>query len=276
MAYIPVKKPVKPPKAATTKPIAPVKNPKPPKVAGSKPIAPVKNPVSKPTKPVAKPIAPKPPKKPVKNPPKLPPMDTGNGGINGFLASFKKDLARTNRFEVFIPIPYLLLPYYGGGAKNLSMRCEQAELPSRALATLDRKIGSVPIQKFPYLSTYNDITLTFLVDGDMSEKLFFDAWLEVINPTSNFNFKYKKDYSTQIVIRQYDLSNKLTYDVLLIDAFPIAVNQLDLDWSNDGVHKLSVVFAYTYWTNNTLNNLGKNVLTQGLSGLDNFLNNLNF
>jgi hypothetical protein len=27
---------------------------------------------------------------------------------------------------------------------------------------------------------------------------------------------------------------------------------LDLDWSNDGVHKLSVTFAYTYWRNNSL------------------------
>ena len=196
--------------------------------------------------------------------------------ISKFRSTFQKDLARPNRFDVFIPIPVPLLPYYSSGASQLSLRCEQSELPSRALATADRKIGSVPVQKFPYLSLYNDINLTFLVSGDMTEKLFFDAWLNIINPTSNFNFNYKKDYCTEIVIRQYDMSNNLTYDVLLIDAYPIAVNQLDLDWSNDGVHKLSVVFAYTYWTNNTLNDLGKNILTQGLSGLQNALNKVNY
>ena len=63
---------------------------------------------------------------------------------------------------------------------------------------------------------------------------------------------------------------------MMVDAFPIAVNQLDLDWANDGVHRLSVVFAYTYWTNNTLQNLGKNLATQALSGLDNVLNATNF
>lgn len=196
--------------------------------------------------------------------------------ISKFRSTFQKDLARPNRFDVFIPIPVPLLPYYSSGASQLSLRCEQSELPSRALATADRKIGSVPVQKFPYLSLYNDINLTFLVSGDMTEKLLFDAWLNIINPTSNFNFNYKKDYCTEIVIRQYDMSNNLTYDVLLIDAYPIAVNQLDLDWSNDGVHKLSVVFAYTYWTNNTLNDLGKNILTQGLSGLQNALNKVNY
>ena len=88
-----------------------------------------------------------------------------NFNISELLYSFK-DLARPNRFDVFIPIPVALLSYYSGGARDLSFRCDQAELPSRTLATADRKIGSVPVQKFPYLSTYNDLTLTFLVGGD--------------------------------------------------------------------------------------------------------------
>lgn len=196
--------------------------------------------------------------------------------VTEFLSSFKKDIARANRFDVFIPIPVALLPYYTGGARNLALRCEQSELPSRAFATADRKIGAVPVQKFPYLSMYNDISLTFTVGGDMSEKLFFDAWMNIVNPTSNFNFNYKKDYSTEIVVRQYDLSGNLTYSVMLIDAFPIAVNQLDLDWSNDGVHKLTVVFAYTYWTNNVLEDMGKNLAAQGISGLLNGINKINY
>lgn len=195
--------------------------------------------------------------------------------ISQFRSSFKKDIARPNRFDVFIPIPYVLLPYYND-SKNLALRCEAALLPSRTLATTEKKIGSVPIQKFPYLSTYTDVVLTFIVSGDMSEKIFFDAWLEVINPSSNFNFRYKKDYSTDIVIRQYDMSNNLVYDTMLIDAFPAAVNQLDLDWSSDGYHKLAVVFEYTYWTNTLLNNIGKNTLTQGLTGLNSYLNTQNF
>lgn len=196
--------------------------------------------------------------------------------VTNFITSFKKDLARPNRFDVFIPIPVALIPYYSEGARQLSLRCEQSELPSRAIMTTDRKIGSVPVQKFPYLSMYNDMALTFIVGGDMKEKLFFDAWLNIINPTSNFNFNYKKDYSTEIVVRQYDMSDNITYDIMLIDAFPIAVNQLDLDWSNDGVHKLTVVFAYTYWTNIILEDIGKNIAAQGISGLLNGINKTNY
>ena len=44
----------------------------------------------------------------------------------------------------------------------------------------------------------------------------------------------------------------MSYSVDLYEAFPVSMNQMDLDWSNDGVHKLSVTFAYTYWRNNSL------------------------
>ena len=46
----------------------------------------------------------------------------------------------------------------------------------------------------------------------------------------------------------------------MVDAFPIAVNQLDLDWSSDSYHKLTVVFAYTYWQNNSIQALGASLL----------------
>jgi hypothetical protein len=46
----------------------------------------------------------------------------------------------------------------------------------------------------------------------------------------------------------------------MLDTFPIAVNQLDLDWSSDGHHKLTVTFAYTSWRNNSLEALAMELL----------------
>jgi hypothetical protein len=103
----------------------------------------------------------------------------------------------------------------------------------------------------PYLTTYNDIDLTFLVDDEMREKLMFDSWLQLVSPTSNNNFNYKSEYATTITINQYDNTGKKIYSIDLIDAYPISMNQLDLDWNNEGVHKLTVTFAYTYWRDNS-------------------------
>jgi hypothetical protein len=145
-----------------------------------------------------------------------------------------------------------------------------AELPGRTFNVTERKFGSAPVQKVPYQSLYTDVNMTFIVSGDMTERLVFDQWMELINPSSTYNFKYKTDYATDIVIRQYDLQNKLTYASVLIDAFPLAVNQLDLDWTSDNYHRLSVTFAYTNWQEGTvianLKNLGSQVLG-GLLGI---------
>jgi len=186
------------------------------------------------------------------------------GSITNFISSFQNDLARPNRFDVNIPIPLTLIQYRNI-SQRLTFRCENANLPGRTLNTTDQKIYNI-VEKFPNQTTYQDMDMTFIVGGDMAEKQFFDAWLELINPTTNFNFKYKGDYSTSITVNQYDINNNLTYTIELIDAYPIAVNQLDLDWSNDGYHKLTVVFAYTYWKNNSLNNILQNALTAGIGG----------
>jgi hypothetical protein len=180
------------------------------------------------------------------------------GSIADFKASFNTDLARPNRFDVNIPIPIGLLPYREIG-RTLRMRCENAELPGRSISTTTMKIYGVE-EKFPYQTAYNDISLTFIVGDDMAEKKFFDAWLNWINPTINYNLKYKADYAIPLTVNQYDVKNELSYSVTMLDTFPIAVNQLDLDWSSDGHHKLTVTFAYTSWRNNSLEALAMELL----------------
>jgi len=189
-----------------------------------------------------------------------------NSNISSFLSSFKGDIARPNRFDVTINAPLPLLPYVAT-SRNLTFRCETAQLPSRTFATAEQKFGANPIEKHAYQSNYNESDMTFIVSDDMSEKIFFDAWMEYINPTASFDFNYRNDYISTIQVNQYGVDNKLTYSVNLIDAFPISVNQLDLDWSNDGHHKLTVVFAYRYWQNNSIQALGSSLLQAGISSV---------
>lgn len=173
------------------------------------------------------------------------------GSISDFKSSFTTDLARPSRFDVLIPVPIILLgsPYVS--SKSLAYRCESAQLPGRTFEMTEQRTYG-PIEKYPHLTSYTDIDLTFLVDDDMKQKYMFDGWFDTINPYLDNNYGYKEDYATTITINQYDVTNELSYSVDLIDAFPVSVNQLDLDWSNEGVHKLSVTFAYTYWKNNSL------------------------
>jgi hypothetical protein len=161
------------------------------------------------------------------------------GSIQSFKSSFQTDLSRPSRFDVQI------YPKFGG-SYSLLYRCESAQLPGKTLATTEQRTYG-PIEKFPYLMTYSDVDLTFMVTDDMAQKVFFDRWFERINPTNTNNFGYKSDYVADIIITQYDVTNRPAYSVKLIDAYPVSMNQLDLDWSTDSYHKLSVTFAYTRW-----------------------------
>ena len=185
------------------------------------------------------------------------------GSIADFKASFSKELARPSKFDVNIPIPLGMIPYRST-SRMLTMRCENAELPGRTIATTSMKIYGVE-EKFPYMSSYNDLSLTFIVSDDMQEKLFFDAWLNWINPNTSYNIKYKQDYSVALRINQYDVQNKVSYSVDLVDAYPIAVNGLDLNWSTEGYHKLTVTFAYTSWRDNSLKTLAMDYLENALA-----------
>jgi hypothetical protein len=137
------------------------------------------------------------------------------GSIADFKASFNTDLARPNRFDVLIPVPLGLIQYVRS-TRQLTMRCESTELPGRTIATAPVKIYNV-VENYPYQTTYGDISLTFIVDDNMSEKKFFDAWLDWINPSGgSMNMKYKTEYAVPITIYQYDLQNKI-YSILFLD-----------------------------------------------------------
>jgi hypothetical protein len=165
--------------------------------------------------------------------------------LRDFISSFTDELAKPSRFSVKINIPLQLNGIID--TKTLSLRCENASLPGRTISTSDLRIYG-PTEKFPYQTAYSDISLTFIVSGSMIEKTLFDRWLEYINPSTSWNFEYKKNYVSEIIVTQYDQAQNEMQNVKLIDAFPVGVNQLDLDWSNDSsYHKLTVTFAYTYW-----------------------------
>lgn len=187
--------------------------------------------------------------------------------VSEFMGSFNRELARPSRFDVFFNIPTALenneLPTNTGasvidisgksvragkgmGIGDLRLRCESAQLPSRTLMTTEQKIYGIT-EKYPYENSYNDAEFTFIVSGDMREKKFFDSWINLVSPKRSYNMNYKEDYVTSILVRQYDIKDTVQYEVELRKAFPITVNQLDLDWSSDGYHKLTVVFAFSDW-----------------------------
>ena len=166
--------------------------------------------------------------------------------ISNFTSSFKKDLARSSKFDVFIPVPVMLAPMINVG-KNLHLRCESTELPGRTLETHDARIYG-PSFKVPYRMQYNDTSFTFICTNDFYERKLFDRWLEAMIPSDTNNARFPKSnasrFLTNIRIIQYDDVVRQIFAVDLIDAFPVGIAPQALSWGDDGFHRLSVSFAY--------------------------------
>ena len=188
--------------------------------------------------------------------------------ISNFLSSFTSDVARPDKFNVQIPIPIKLVAWRNI-ARTLSYRCQTASLPGIALETQERKIYG-PTEQMPTKRKYEDIKLEFLVTDSMNEKKFFDAWIQLINPNTTYDMSYRSDYVTPITINQFDVTDKLRYSVTLIDAFPTAVNELDLGWNKQNeFHVLLVNFAYFTWEQNSLDSITSSLVDSAVStGVD--------
>jgi len=92
------------------------------------------------------------------------------------------------------------------------------------------------------------ITMTFYVDKNLEIKKYFETWLySIVNPNS-FNVRYQNEYVCTITIYQLDETDKRKYAVSLIDAFPKAIGQLDLNsGASNQIHRLTVIFTYRQW-----------------------------
>ncbi len=135
--------------------------------------------------------------------------------------------------------------------QDLEFLCETSELPGRTLQTADVRYYG-PVNKFPFQSVYADLNLTFICRSEMHEKDLFDSWMQLINPVSNYDFRYKDDYSVTIEVFHFaeiasetnPQAAKPTYQVYFENAYPISVSPISLTWADDGLARLQVTFAY--------------------------------
>jgi hypothetical protein len=179
-------------------------------------------------------------------------------------------LARACRFAVRINLSgtnnKLLRMNYGPVLRDLIYMAEATELPGRGLSTQDFRYYG-PTFQVPTRSEYQPQEITFLCRNQSMERQLFDDWLEVINPTNNFDFSYKSDYMAEINVFQMsdyakgpkgENNNRnqadATYAWTIREAFPIAVHPQPVSWAEQDILRLTVVFAYRYWSRNGRDN----------------------
>jgi len=76
-------------------------------------------------------------------------------------------------------------------------------------------------------------------------KTLFDGWLEQVFDDQKFRAKFKKDFTSDVVIQQLNQEDVPVYGVRLENAFPTTVAGITLDNNSESaVQKMTVTFSY--------------------------------
>jgi len=148
--------------------------------------------------------------------------------------------------------------------RMIYLRSEQVKIPGVAINASDNKRYGVGVnQKMPHTVQFTDISMTFLADQEGTIYRYFYSWInQVIDFNGSQNYAgrpsyrvgYKDDYTTDIYIFVYDNVGNISKTITLIDAFPISMNEISLDWNGQNTTmKISVNFAYREWTVDNVN-----------------------
>lgn len=191
---------------------------------------------------------------------------TNHGYVENFRSAVDKwyGLARASRYVVMIQAPKIMLgnslipsEFLGSGGvlDDLSFLCESAELPSRGFTSTDLRYYG-PQFKIPFQAVYEDLNLTFLCRDALLERELFDTWMELINPTTTFDFNYRDDYATSITTYQMsDLAHQPRYKIVYEKAYPILLTAQPMTWMEDNFLRLTITFHFLKWTRQASMNL---------------------
>ena len=178
--------------------------------------------------------------------------------ISDFASSITQDgVIQTNKFTAIIPNVPGLSPDI---STLMAYRGEQCHIPG---VTFDmqqiNRYGVGPLQKFPTNVNFTENTLTFIDDSQNTIWKTFYNWMNYIfqytgqSPSNNisdanYTVRYKSDYARNINIHLFNNSGENVTTIVLREAFPISINDINLSWAdNNNLFRVIVTFAFTDW-----------------------------
>lgn len=171
--------------------------------------------------------------------------------LNEFASIIKtRNVASAARFEVQVyPPPFMMNEnsQMAGDSQYISILAEMVQFPEFALLTQPvRDTGEQ--REVVYDKVYPPIIATFICDGKMDVKNFFDNWTLGTMKTSSGTFRYPAEYTAnELIIVQLDHSGKGVYRVTLNDVYPKIVNDIPLSASSKDYNRCQVQFTYRNW-----------------------------
>lgn len=181
----------------------------------------------------------------------------------------KGGLMRNNKFLVRIPYPlgFDTSSVLKNNSRMIELFCDSTSLPGVTINTTEvRRHGYGPVEKFGFAPLFNNLQMTFISDKQGAMHNFFYNWTKIITnydvrygDFNSFNLQipstedqrayeisYKSTYISDVEIVVFDENGAETMKVVLRNAYPTAVGDIQMNWNdtNDFV-RIPVSFTFT-------------------------------
>ena len=170
----------------------------------------------------------------------------GAGGIGATIGSLAtKGLQSLATGSSFSPTAFLNDP------RDMYLLAESCTLPGRSFMTSDRRTG-IKTTKVAYGVDTSAVKFTFLLTNDYYIWKYFKSWMDFIVPPSDdineLKLNYKNSYSTDIQIQQMASGDFIpSYSISLKNAYPIAIDSVELSNTSSDYLRCTVSMAYDNW-----------------------------
>lgn len=158
-------------------------------------------------------------------------------------------VAKAYRFEIEFTTPKFMTEgkTTQETLNTVLLLAESAQIPEFVLAT-NQIHDEGQSREIVYDKIYPPVVLTFICDGDMIIKKFFDTWAQGIMKNRHGTYRYKDQYTIdKLTIKQLNDAGEEVYRADLYEAYPKLVNDVVMSASAKDFNRCQVQFAYKYW-----------------------------
>lgn len=132
---------------------------------------------------------------------------------------------------------------------DIGFMCTAMSFPGRSVMTVDSRHIGTPF-KIPYSAAYTDVAFTFHLSADFRERKYFEIWQQCVVNVNLNSMNFYKEYVMPVQLMKLDNQNKVTYQVNLVEAYPLEVGEVQSSFAaNDEISTCTVTMAYKHWYN---------------------------
>lgn len=181
--------------------------------------------------------------------------------MQGFnISQFSNHLNRygtiqTNKFLVYIPSPIMFGP--SATDEVILYRANSVRVPGINYDLFQTyRYGVGPQLKYPTNVNFSDVTVNFTETGQTALWKHFKRWMANIfdfvgtsgGSQPSYKTEYKRYYQTNIGILICNNEGKLITTVVLKEAYPVSLSDVNLSWGeNNKLYEFSVRFTFREW-----------------------------